>query len=103
MAIKTRPPRTISDIKTHSGRVNREHLVYRDFFQIGALELERWRREREREAATRRIDGIDSRIADINREKRTLLMDAGAFDEETESSPKKESAKKIQRGLRIRY
>ena len=103
MTIKTRPPRTISDIKTHSGRIKREHLIYRDFFQVGTLELERWRREREREAAARRIESIDNRIIDIVREKRTLLTNAGVFDDESGGYPKAEPAKKISRGLLIKY
>jgi hypothetical protein len=76
MAIITRPPRTISDIKTHSGRASRDHQVYRDYFQVGALELERWRRKLERDAASSRIASIDSRIKDIEKEKEELLEGA---------------------------
>ena len=73
MAIITSPPRTVSDIKTHSGRSSRDHQVYRDYFQVGALELERWRRAREREVASSRINSIDIRIAEIDKEKELLL------------------------------
>ncbi|MDD5033452.1 MAG: hypothetical protein PHE55_01730 [Methylococcaceae bacterium] len=103
MAIRTRPPRTISDIKTHSGRTKREHQTYRDYFQVGALELERWRREREREAASRRIADIDSRIADIDREKRILLTEAGAIDSLAESKIKIGISEKKAPGFRIKY
>ncbi len=104
MAISTRPPRTISDIKTHSGRGSGDHPIYRDYFQVGALELERWRRTREREAASSRIAGIDSRIADIDKEKEVLLAGAAAacatIDNNGNSKP---TEKKKPSGLRIKY
>lgn len=103
MAIRTRPPRTISDIKTHSGRVNREHQTYRDFFQVGALELERWRRQREREAALRRVADINNRIADIDKEKNNLLADAGVVGNTRSDRNKPEYAEKKSSGLRIKY
>ena len=70
MTIRTRPPRSVSDIKTHSGSAKNKHETYRNYFQVGALELERWRRERERDAASNRIADIDTRIADIEKEKK---------------------------------
>lgn len=103
MTIRTRPPRTISDIKTHSGRVSREHQTYRDFFQLGALELERWRREREREAASRRIAGIDSRIADIDKEKNALLTETGVFGGRDKRRNKPDFVEQNSSGIRIKY
>lgn len=103
MAISTRPRRTVSDIKTHSGRANgNRQEVYRDYFQVGALELERWRRTKEREAAAARIVGIDNRMAEINAEKEQLLASAAAacasYDNSTQSADKKRTT-----GLRIKY
>jgi hypothetical protein len=101
MAISTRPPKTLSDIKTHSGRVSTNHEVYRDYFQVGALELERWRRTKEREAALARIAGIDSRIAEIDQEKEALLAGAAACalsDSQPELAEQRKSA-----GFRIKY
>ncbi|WJV54101.1 hypothetical protein PCO82_20950 [Pectobacteriaceae bacterium CE90] len=105
MAISTRPLRTLSDIKTHSGRVSGEHQTYRDYFQIGALELERWRRTREREAASSRIASIDERIADIDKEKAALLADATTASSVAENNDKSEAAEKKKKpsGLRIKY
>ena len=101
MAIRTRPPRSVSDIKTHSGRTNNKHETYRNYFQVGALELERWRREREREAAAARIADIDSRIADIDKEKSELLADAAeAHGEKKDDSVLVE---KKPSGLKIKY
>ncbi len=101
MAIRSRPPRSVSDIKTHSGRAKNKYEVYRNYFQVGALELERWRREREREAASSRIAGIDSRIADIDKEKK-ILLDA-ADEVQSEQMGKPEPVEKKPSGLKIKY
>ena len=104
MPIQTRPPRSVSDIKTHSGMAKNKHETYRNYFQVGALELERWRREREREAASTRIGQIDSRIAEINKEKSHLLSEAA---DNTPPPPGGEGAKAAENKpsgrLRIRY
>jgi len=101
MALRTRPPRSVSDIKTHSGSAKNKHETYRNYFQVGALELERWRREREREAASTRIADIDNRIADIDREKMILLADAD--DAHAEHTDKPEPVEKKSSGLKIKY
>jgi cytochrome c-type biogenesis protein CcmH/NrfG len=101
MAISTRPLRTLSDIKTHSGRASNNHEVYRDYFQVGALELERWRRTKEREAASSRIASIDSRLAEIDQEKESLLAGAAACAL-NDSQPKLAEQRKSS-GFRIKY
>jgi hypothetical protein len=104
MAIITRPPRTVTDIKTNSGRSSRDHQIYRDYFQVGALELERWRRTLERNVAASRIASIDSRIADIDKEKEKLLTGAEANSAELYNIDKPEPAEnKKSSGLRIKY
>jgi len=106
MAISTRPPRTLSDIKTHSGRVRQEHQTYRDYFQVGALELERWRRSKEREAASARVATINARIVDIDREKEILLVAAAKANVAIAGVHKQtESAFEVKKssGLRIKY
>ena len=101
MTIRTRPPRSVSDIKTHSGRAKNKHETYRNYFQVGALELERWRREREREAASNRIADIDTRLADIDKEKKMLLDDAAEAQGEHSVNP--EPIEKKPSGMKIKY
>ncbi|MEI7996311.1 MAG: hypothetical protein WCH01_15550 [Methylococcaceae bacterium] len=104
MAIITRPQRTVSDIKTHSGKSSRDHEVYRDYFQVGALELERWRRTKEREVAASRIAGIDSRLIAIDKEKEALLANAATVCATVYSNGKAEPVEnKKPSGLRIKY
>lgn len=103
MATKTsRPPRTLSDIKTHAGRVQRANRGYASYFQIGALELERWRREQEREAAARRIAEINRRIAEIEAEMATLMEGINIAPGGT-ASQGADCPQTGGRGLRIRY
>ena len=104
MAIITSPPRTVSDIKTHSGRSSRDHQVYREYFQVGALELERWRRAREREVASSRINSIDKRIAEIDKEKELLLTNATTACERVYYTEKpRPTEHKKSAGLLIKY
>jgi len=101
MAIRSRPPRSVSDIKTHSGSTKNNHETYRNYFQVGALELERWRREREREAAALRIAEIDNRISDIDNEKKKLLDDADVAQGKNAATA--ELVEKKSSGLKIKY
>jgi hypothetical protein len=65
MAINARSPRSVSSIKTHSGRASGAGETHRDYFKVGALELERSRRVKERDAANDRITIINARIAEM--------------------------------------
>tara|TARA_B110000114_G_scaffold65426_1_gene69473 strand:- start:247 stop:543 length:297 start_codon:yes stop_codon:yes gene_type:complete len=98
MAVNTRPPRSVSSIKTHSGRVSGTHEAHRDYFQVGALELERSRRVKERDAANNRIATINARIAEIDSEKAKLLASAAAVHDGIADSAQQEPS-----GLRIKY
>jgi hypothetical protein len=98
MAINARSPRSVSSIKTHSGRASGAGETHRDYFKVGALELERSRRVKERDAANDRISIINARIAEIDIEKAALLATAAAAHDGNADSTKKESS-----GLRIKY
>jgi hypothetical protein len=98
MAINARSPRSVSSIKTHSGRASGSNETHRDYFKVGALELERSRRVKERDAANSRIAIINARIAEIDSEKATLLATAAAAHDGNGDSTKKEPS-----GLRIKY
>ncbi|MCF7993207.1 MAG: hypothetical protein K9M02_22465, partial [Thiohalocapsa sp.] len=68
MSVKSiRPQRSLADIRTMAGKsTDASRQGYAAYFEMGALELERMRRSQEREAAQRRIDEIDRRIAEID-------------------------------------
>ncbi|MGI0117065.1 hypothetical protein [Zooshikella sp. RANM57] len=74
MVIKTsRPPKTLSNLKSATHHKGCDGRHYINYFQVGALELERWRREMEREAALKKVAEIDQRLAKINVEINELL------------------------------
>ena len=76
-AKSNRPPRNLADIKTHAGRAGANGRSYANFFQMGALELERWRRLKEKEAATARVSEINRRIDEIEAEMAPLREGVG--------------------------
>ena len=72
-AKSSRPQRTLADIKTVAGKSSdRNKRSYANYFQMGALELERWRRAQERKAAAERVAEIDRRLHDIDGEMQAL-------------------------------
>jgi len=74
MAVKSsKPQRGLADIKTVAGRSSdRNKRSYANYFKMGALELERWRRAQERKAAADRVAEVDRRLRDIDGEMQAL-------------------------------
>jgi hypothetical protein len=84
--------------------VRGDHETHRDYFQVGALELERSRRAQERDAANNRITILNARIAEIDKEKEALLASAAAACATLADNGKADSLKKKKpSGLRIKY
>ena len=67
------PVRGLRNLRTLSGRVDKVPAPYRAYMQITCLEMERARRGAERRSAGRRIVEIDTRMAEIEEEKREIL------------------------------
>jgi len=67
------PRRTMRDIKTLSGRVDRIANPYMAYMQITCLEMEKARKGREKESALKRLQDLDARLHEIEREKASLL------------------------------
>ena len=71
------PRRGLRDIRTHSGKVDRARVPYMAYMKITSLEMEKARRGKERDSASRRIADIDTRIQEIEAEKGSLLQALG--------------------------
>ena len=69
--------RSVRDIRTYSGRVDAGGVPYLGYLKIGCLEMEKARREKERDGALARVRNIDSRINDIETEKSLILGKLG--------------------------
>ena len=65
--------RTMRDIKTLSGRVDRIANPYMAYMQITCMEMEKVRKGRERESALQRVQNLDARLQEIELQKASLL------------------------------
>jgi len=75
MAIRKRTLRGLQDIRTRSGTIDRgDTPPYKVYMNLSCLEMEKFRRSKEKEGAMRRIENIDSRFRDIEAEKVELLQ-----------------------------
>jgi hypothetical protein len=70
------PPRTIKglqDIASHSGRAREGAIPHKAYMRLSCLEMEKFRRTRERESAMVRISSINARFQQIDAEKAMIL------------------------------
>ncbi|MBI2827946.1 MAG: hypothetical protein HYX77_01580 [Acidobacteria bacterium] len=67
------PRKSLRDLKTLSGRADRIANPYMGYMQITCLEMEKARKGREKESALRRVQTLDARLREIEREKADLL------------------------------
>ena len=72
------PRRGIQDIRTMSERISDADNPQRKYLALAMLELERARRNKEKQSASQRVANIDQRLADIAAEQTELLSAAEA-------------------------
>jgi hypothetical protein len=72
------PHRGMQDIRTMSERISEADNPQRKYLALAMLELEKARRNKEKQSAAQRVAGIDSRLADITAEQAELLAAANA-------------------------
>ena len=65
--------RGLQNIRTYSSSSDQVSEPYKDFLRIGALEMEKARRGKERESAILKVKVIDARFREIDAEKTELL------------------------------
>jgi hypothetical protein len=70
--------RSIKDIRTRSGAPDQVLVPYKAYMAITALEMERFRRETERDNLACRLDNINSRLRTVEAEKAALLRRLGS-------------------------
>lgn len=74
MGANKRILRGLQDIRTLSGSVDRTIVPYKEYMKISCLEMEKFRRGKERESAMQRVRNIDIRLREIETEKAALLQ-----------------------------
>ena len=89
----------VRDIRTYSGRVDAGGVPYLAFMKISCLEMEKARREKERNSAMDRVRNIDSRINDIEAEKNLLLKNLGERPEGKPGSQSRNDGTRHRNGL----
>ena len=65
--------RGAQDIRSLSGTRNRLSEPHRGYMRIACLELERFRRNKERECATSRVRSLDARFNEIEAEQAVIF------------------------------
>jgi predicted nucleic acid-binding Zn-ribbon protein len=101
------PRRGVQDIRTMTERISDVDNPQRKYLALAMLELERARRDKEKQSAAQRVANINQRLADIAVE-RTELLDA-AVAEAAMSKPPRRSRRTRRtdsnsgRGFKISY
>ena len=72
MSISKRNIRNLQDISTLSGKVDQIRAPYKAHMRISHLEMEKVRRNKEKESAMHRVKNIDKRLQEIEAEKEAL-------------------------------
>lgn len=65
--------RGLQDIKTISGRVDLGSVPYKAYMKLSVLEMEKYRRGKEKASALERIRNIENRFKDIERERQEIM------------------------------
>jgi hypothetical protein len=69
--------RGVKDIRTRSGTPDQVVVPYKAYMAITALEMEKFRRETERDNLRLRLDNVNARLQTVESEKATLLQRLG--------------------------
>jgi hypothetical protein len=97
----------LQDIRTLAGTVDQVATPYRAYMRLSCLEMEKFRRGKERESAMHRVNNIDARFAEIEAEKASLLQvlgERGAGRRARRSAEEdKPASARCDKGFKIRY
>ncbi|MGO8705062.1 MAG: hypothetical protein ACLQVA_14720 [Candidatus Brocadiia bacterium] len=96
--------RAVQDIRTLSGARNHLSQPHRGYMRIACLELERFRRNKERDCATARVRQLDARFREIEAEQTAILDMLGP--EKAGQGPRRTSFAPVETqkaGFRIKY
>ncbi|MFZ2446990.1 MAG: hypothetical protein WAW37_11585 [Syntrophobacteraceae bacterium] len=73
MSIPSKTVKGLQDIRSHSGRAREGAIPHKAYMRLSCLEMEKFRRARERESAMTRVRNIDARCREIDAEKAIIL------------------------------
>ena len=67
----------VQDIRTFSGRANEGSIPYKAYMKLSILEMEKFRRGKEKESALERVRKIDQRFQDIEAARQEIMAALG--------------------------
>ena len=104
MSVVKRTFRGIQDIKTISGRVDKGSIPYKAYMRLSILEMEKYRRDKEKTSALTRVANINKRFEDIEREREEIFTNLEIQKRCNLASEKTSGAPKAGTGtFKIRY
>ncbi len=65
--------RGVQDIRTRSGSADEGAIPYKAYMKLSILEMEKFRRGKEKQSALDRVDHIDQRFRDIEAERQSIM------------------------------
>ena len=93
----------VSSLRTLSGRIGQIAVPYRAYMQITCLEMEKARRNSERQSASRLIAEIESRLQEIETEKVRILESLSELDSARHAEITGRSQLRSKGSFRVRY
>ena len=96
------PIRGVKDIKTHTGKIDHASQPYMAYMRISILEMEKARKNKEKLAAQTRIEAIDHRLMEIEREKADIQRILGDKKDD-QGDQKNGCASENTSGFKIEY
>jgi len=84
--MKSRPSKGLQDIRTISERTSDAENPQRKYLTLAMLELEKARRNKEKQSASQRVENIDRRVAEIEQQQLGLLATVEAELAESSSA-----------------
>jgi hypothetical protein len=66
--------RGVQDIKTFSGRADEGAMPYKAYMKLSMLEMEKFRRGKEKQSALDRVQHIDQRFKDMDAERQEIMI-----------------------------
>lgn len=105
MSAHRRPIKGLQSVRTLSGRADLASEPYRTHMRIAALEMEKARKEKERQSAMARVESIDARFREIESEKERLfkLLEKGKTQSDKKKSKPDTASEGGPPGFRVRY
>ncbi len=99
---RKKPIKGVQNIRTHAGKIDHVSHPHMAYMRIGCLEMEKARKNQEKSGAQKRIDMINQRLIEIEREKTDILRILGDKPNAPESR-NMDHESEINGGFKIKY